>query len=411
MKEPESTVADTRLVEADLALIEAALAGGEPRSREPRERELEELALLLRDDVASPRSEFAAELGQRVEAGFPRERRLLGWIEPRARAAAAGARRLDPRRAGVRRKSLPILAGASALLVGLVVAVSLSNEGRNQPASSAGAGHGAAGTEKPTILPATGPDGSATYDRADPLLAPRAESARGGRLLPGIRNRRIERSAQLTLAAPDNRLDHVADQIIAITDRHGGFVLHSSVNTGREGAPGGSFDLRIPAGELRQALRELSSIATVRARSQSGQDITKGFVSVQDRLGTLGAQRRGLLRRLENAQSNEQADALRRQIELVSRDINGLRARLRGLRERVAYAAVSVTLEQKDGHAGAAAHGGTRDAFDDSLGSLVATLNFLIRALGVLLPLGLASALAWLGAGAVRRRRREAALS
>ena len=38
----------------------------------------------------------------------------------------------------------------------------------------------------------------------------------------------------------------VAEQVTAVTNRHGGFVLSSSVNTGDEGA-GGDFELRIPA--------------------------------------------------------------------------------------------------------------------------------------------------------------------
>jgi hypothetical protein len=74
---------------------------------------------------------------------------------------------------------------------------------------------------------------------------------------------------------------------------------------------------------------------------------------------------------------------------------------------------VSVTLEQrKDGGAGAGGKGSdsTGDALRDALGTLVDVVNFLVRALGVLIPLGLLAALAAVAVRVLRRRRREAAL-
>jgi hypothetical protein len=202
----------------------------------------------------------------------------------------------------------------------------------------------------------------------------------------------------------------VGDRIIAITDRHGGFVLRSSVNAGEESPGGGSFYLRIPARRLRAAMRDLSEIASVRARSQSGRDVTRRFVSVADDLRAAVAERRGLLRRLERADTDRAAEAIQTRLRLVAGRINLLRGRLQALRERTSYAAVTVTLERKE-KKGGQLPGGTADAFDDALGSLVGTLNFAIRTVGVLIPLGLATAAAWLAAGTVRRRRREAVLS
>ena len=75
----------------------------------------------------------------------------------------------------------------------------------------------------------------------------------------------------------------VADQITSVTNRHGGFVLSSSLSTGDEGA-GGDFELRIPSNRLRPALRDLSALATVRSQSQSGRDVTREHVTARDRL-------------------------------------------------------------------------------------------------------------------------------
>ena len=78
------------------------------------------------------------------------------------------------------------------------------------------------------------------------MIAPGEPPVPDDGFAPGRRERAIERSASLTLAAPADRLDRVADRIATITDRYDGFVLRSSLGTGDEEATGGSFELRIP---------------------------------------------------------------------------------------------------------------------------------------------------------------------
>jgi len=186
-------------------------------------------------------------------------------------------------------------------------------------------------------------------------------------------------------------------------------VLSSSLSTGAGSEAGGTFELRIPARDLQPALRDLSELGTVRARTQSGDDVTPAFVSLEDRLEAARADRRGLLRRLERAGDVEQARAIRRQLDIVATEINSLRAELRALRERTTYAAVTVSLvggeEDRDG-----AGSKTGEAFDDAVGSLVGASAFGLRAVGLLIPFALLGGLAWLVTALVRRRRREAAL-
>jgi Domain of unknown function (DUF4349) len=93
-------------------------------------------------------------------------------------------------------------------------------------------------------------------------------------------------------------------------------------------------------------------------------------------------------------------------------EIRRLRSDLRSLRLRTDYASVSVTIS--DGSRGDAIGGpedSTADALDDTVASLQASLNFVLRALGALLPLALVLAGLWFGGRAVMRRRRESALA
>src|SRR3954449_11587511 len=85
---------DTRR-DVDLERIEAALAEGAATAADPRERELQELALALRADSPAPRPDFADDLGLRVAGGFGKPSRPSAsrrfqrlWLP--AFAAAAG---------------------------------------------------------------------------------------------------------------------------------------------------------------------------------------------------------------------------------------------------------------------------------------------------------------------------------
>jgi hypothetical protein len=370
--------------------VDEALASGRVSAGDPAARELQDLALALEAESELPRDDFARELDERVAAGFPRERRRVPGLP--------GLPSL------VRGRALALAGAAVTLFVVIGVALSVSRE------------------EKPRVM-----TDSFTADQASPAPAPAdagagddgsalAQAGPGGagtgrreRVAPGEANRRIERSAELTLAAPAGELDSVGDSIVRVTDRHRGFVLRSSVASGDDSERGGSFDLRIPAESLRAALRDLSKLGHVRARRQAGRDVTPAFVSAQDRLAAARAEREGLLRRLAAADTDDEAERLRRRLDRVSLRIERLRRAIGALRERTNYAAVTVDLEASD-DAGGAATGGTREALDDSLGLLEGSLNLALRALGVLIPLGLVAGLGWLAGGMLRRRRREAAL-
>jgi hypothetical protein len=403
MTQPE----DTRTMEAQFHAMDDALSSGTAKAEDPLERELQELALALQGESATPAPEFEAELRERVEKGFPRERRLHLPALPR-----------------LPRPPLPVLGGVASVLVAIAVAVSLIGGGdESGPELRGGPKAGPdlrGGPVKPQAsapgkqLDRTGGGATAAPTESSPApdLAP-TPAPRGRGFAPGARERRIERSASLTLAAPEDHLDRVAGGINRLTDRYDGFVLRSSLASGDEGTTGGDFELRIPADRLQSALADLSKLADVRARSQSGEDVTPQFVSAQERLQGARAERRSLLRRLERAPNDAAAEAIRRRLDLNAGEIRGLRSSVRELRARTDYASVTVTLTAKGGNGGASSPGsgqGLGGALDDALGSLSGSVELAIRLLGVMLPLGMVSAALALGARAFRRRRREAAL-
>jgi Domain of unknown function (DUF4349) len=418
----------TATIERDLTAIDDALGSRVADHHDQLARELQELALVLQADSPEPDAVFAEELRLRAESGFPA---AAGSPRARRQAAAAGIRdRLTfaPRAA---RRALPAVAVIGGILLPLVLVATLagppngSDGGGGEDGGGVGGGGGAAVPEDAgtglgrEAAPAGGGSGAGGQAAPDVQAVPGGASPQalapappGGGFAPGQRARKIERSIGLELEAPSGELARVADQVTAVTNRHGGFVLSSSLSTGNDGA-GGDFELRIPSNRLQPALRDLAAIATVRSQSQSGRDVTREHVTAKDRLASARAERRSLLRRLEQADTDEEAEAIRRRLDLVAGEINGLRAQLRDLRLRTDYAVVTVALLASEN--GASEEGGAGSTFDDALDDgadlLFGTAGVLIRILALLLPLALLGLLLWLPAAALRRRRRESALA
>ena len=393
-----------------LSAIDDALDTGVAADDDPLTRELQELALVLRDDAPEPTPEFRERLDWQVESGFkkPRGSRRAWWQPLLQPAAALGLT-------------------AAAVLVVALAAGGLS--GSNNDDGGAGGGGGAQGALATNDSDGGGgraAESDSGAGSAQPAISAPKESARsaggadqsaatvlppsGGGFAPGRSDRKIERSVGLELETPVNQMARVADQVTAVTNRYGGFVLNSSVSTGEDGA-GGDFDLRIPANRLRPAIRELSALADVRTQSQTGRDVTREHVTAKDRLRAARAERRSLLRRLEVATTDEEAEAIRRRLDLVAGEINGLRAQLRDLRLRTDYSVVQVTLLAKNGDSGGAGGGSFDDALGDAGSLLVAVAGWIVRALAVALPLALLALAGWAVGRVVRRRQRESALA
>jgi hypothetical protein len=379
---------DTAIIERDLGAVDAALSGAGASHPDSAARELQELALTLRADSPAPDPSFTRELGARVEAGFTQERGSRRW------------------RARLPRVNLLPLGGALAsLLVVVVIVFAAGGPPRGGGDDDAGAGGGSVAES------ARAPEGSArdSGGGAERTLTPPPPDQPG--FAPRQRQRRIERSIAMTLTAPDDDIPALAEGVSRVAARYGGFVLSSELDTSDDGATG-SYELRIPSNRLQSALRALARLGTVSSQSQSGQDVTRDYVTAADRLEAARAERRSLLRRLERAQGNAQAEALRARLDLVAGEINGLRSQLRDLRLRTDYAIVAVDLVGEQGNSSSGAAGGS---FDDALADagdlLVGFAGVLIRVLAVALPLGLMGALGWLVISAARRRRRESALA
>ena len=369
--------------ERELTALDDALAG---RPVPPDLADLGELAVALRADRPEPSLAFGQQLDARVQRGFR-------GPDPRKPASPSFWARLRGPGIGV----------AVAAAIAAIVLVPSAFEGRDDA--------GVGGSGGATALQESSPQaGSAeSRDSASELSVPPARQS-GSPGTDARTDRRIERSAALTLAAPPREIDAVSRRIQAVTRRYKGFVLSSSVSSG----DGGSFELRIPTRNLDAALAELAGLGAVRERTQRAEDITAESVSARDRLTDARTERKSLLRQLGAAVTTAETASIRARLRIVSREIRQARAAVRRVQNRASFATVIVDLvADADAGASGPADDGSwtpADAARDALRVLEVTAGIALIALAVGLPLALVAALVAAGARWGGRRRRERAL-
>jgi hypothetical protein len=171
----------------------------------------------------------------------------------------------------------------------------------------------------------------------------------------------------------------------------------------------------VPERNLDATMAELARLGAVRDRSQRTEDITAQAVSARDRLQDARAERRSLLRQLEDATTLQAAAALRARLRDVSAEIEAARAGLRRVNNRAAFATVTVTLlaDAAAAPAGEEEDDGVwspGDAAQDALRVLEVIAGVALIALAVLLPLAVVVIALWLAARWGSRRGRERAL-
>lgn len=361
----------------------------------------------LQEITPTPDPDFVAEMEERMRLSFP-PKRPPRFVRPTIT---------------IPKLRYPAFAGAAAsALLALMVSLAIVNnkDGSDKPSQPVVA-------DKPVVAESEtlfdtqehesrqrDPAGGGAVAESTALVPstalPEPVPPNEGKVAPNRRDRKVEQTAQLSLAADPGDFDQIADDIFAVAQRRNGFVLRSSFTQGEDGASAGTFELRVPAAQLQSTLSDLSRVATVRSRSESGTDVTGNFVAARDRLRIARAERKSLLTRLENAETDQAAAAIRQRLEIVAGEITGLRSQLRNMRERTSYSAVSVELIDEDAITTADNKSDTDEAFDDAVGSLEDILNFLIRALGILVPVTLAGLLGWFATSRARRRARERTL-
>ena len=222
--------------------------------------------------------------------------------------------------------------------------------------------------------------------------------------------RKIAQDVDLVLATEPEGIRDVSDGVNEVVNRYRGFVVNSSVQSGDASLrPGASFQLRLPARTLQDSLGALSELAHVQSRTEGTRDITQRFTSAEERITDAETARRAILRRLENATSESEIDALRAQLRSVNAQLAAARTDLAKATQRVQLVPVSLSVITEEG-ADSDGDWSIGDALDDAGDVLSTAAGILVVAGAVLLPLALVAALVAVAMRARVSRSRERAL-
>jgi len=409
-------------VEAELEALDAALRGEEL----PQETEgLNALVSDVRSQRPEPGPEFGAALDAWAAAGFPRGRRP--GLREEATSSDPGGRfraflaSLTPRR-------LTYAGGAAAALVVLVVAVSqVDVESGDQRGDSGGA---VATTEEASgdgddsggVAPLGGGEPTQQEDQnaaAESGALPNQTLDRDGRALKEVEGgssavdpaggrdvRRVQRDAQLTLAAPVDEVQDVTNEAIGVVESNRGIVLNSQT-TGTDESARATLRLVIPTRRLDTTLDQLSDLADVTSLSEGSVDITRPFVDARDKLQGLYAERRSLLAQIEAAETEEELDQLKDRLESLQQEVARAKADFENIERRARQSNVTLEVTSDGADEG---DWSLEDALDDAGRVLTVGAGIALISGAVLLPLALIAALAYFVLSASRRRARERTL-
>ncbi len=357
---------------------------------------LAQLTTDLRAERPEVDPEFAAQLDAWAAAGFPRAERP-------GRTATPGAfERLRARVSATPPQKLLAPVGAMAclvLVVGLVVSLGTQPTGEDQSATfQANDAGGEVAPTSPAIEDEAADRGSAGATQQESLAKEAPEQAVTGfnRDSPSSADgvapdeRKVATTADLVLASEPDEVRDVSDGVNEVVNRYRGIVVSSSVQSGDADGRGlgSNFQLRIPAANLQAALADLSELAHVQSRTESTEDITGKFLSAQERIDELEASRESVLNQLAEADTEEEADALRRQLQSLNAQLSAVRAELEDARQRVQLVPVSVSIVAEEG-AGDDGDWGVGEALDDAGQVLSTAAGVALVAGAVLLPLAL----------------------
>ncbi len=423
-------------VERELEVLDAALRGEEVP---PGMEGIEALVSDLRAERQEPEPRFEEKLDAWAAAGFPRGK------GPRTRAAGGGAgqnkggffSQLSPN--GPRGWS-PVAATAAVVVVVGVSLTQIGDFGGDDPTTTGttqevsgeaadvetdAAGGGAAPSAPEAAGGATDlleddessglslESAQRDQERSIDADASGYLAAKDGRVgnSRGQEKRRVDREAQLTLAAPADEVADVNDQVIDVVEGANGVVLNSRV-TGTDEAARATLEVEVPTASLDDTLASLSELANVKSRTEQSVDITRSYVTAKDRLVGLRAARDNLAMRIREATTDTEVAALQAQLAGVNRQIADAKNELANVENRAQFSTVTIVITSEGAGTSEDEDDGWSfgDALDDAGKVLEVGAGVALISAAVLLPLAIIAAIAYFVVSAANRRSRERAL-
>jgi hypothetical protein len=213
---------------------------------------------------------------------------------------------------------------------------------------------------------------------------------------------RVIKTATVDLEVDRDGLEDATRDSIAIAGRFGGFVLSTSTHNDRSASS--QIVLRIPAESFERALTELEDLGEVNAEEISGEDVSQQFVDMEARVRNLEAQETVLLRLMDRSVSVADTIRVQRELQGVQLEIEKLTGRLRYLEDLTDMSTINLSLVEVGAPGHKPPSGVLAKAWQRAVDGALAVVAAVIVGTGVLVPIAIMAAIAFLLLRALRPR-------
>ncbi len=158
---------------------------------------------------------------------------------------------------------------------------------------------------------------------------------------------KLIRTAQVTLVVSSGRFDDALNQLVALTEREGGFVSGSQASTTEDRLRQGVFTFSVPSDQFEATLGSLHGMGKVQAENVSSQDVAQQYVDLQARLKNAEAQRDAMLALLQRATQINDIITVQNQVGQITAQIEQLKGQINYLDHATAFSTITVTLREQ----------------------------------------------------------------
>jgi hypothetical protein len=228
--------------------------------------------------------------------------------------------------------------------------------------------------------------------------------------VPALQGPPVIRQAQLSITVGSGSFDSKLTEVRTLVEGQGGYIAgtDAQANPAVEDSPQirtGVINFMVPAAHFDTTIDALAKIGKLQGEHITGTDVSAQYVDLRARLANAEAQRNAMLALLTQAKNINDIIAVQNQIGQITGQIEQLKGQIKYLDDNTSYSSVSVTLTESGAPAPSTASDswGFATAVNDAAHNFVATINYVVTALGAVGPLvvvGLLGYLVW------RTRRR-----
>lgn len=220
---------------------------------------------------------------------------------------------------------------------------------------------------------------------------------------------KIARRADTAIVVKD--IDGAAAQIRTLAATAGGAVLNESLTSGSTDASAatvGTMSIQVPADKLDDTLSRLAELGDMVSRNTNADDVSAAYVDTEARVKSMQASVDRMRTLMSQATAISDIIAIEGELSRRQADLEALEAQMKSLEGQVAMAPISIRLTTNQVDLGVDG-GGFLGGLKAGWTAFVASVNFLLMALGALLPFAVAAAIVLVPLVMWLRRRARAA--